>query len=182
MINLLPYDLKKELKASRINSILLSCILILCFAIGFLILTCATTFLLIENSRTINEELARTSQTTNASSNSTQQVQTATDNLDTTKQILEQQISYSALLQAFGGALPTGVILESLNVNNDNINQPLNLQIRATSNDKISEMTSKFQSSTVFTSYELVSSKTDNSNVKYPVTANIKLSIRKGTF
>ena len=177
MINLLPYDTKRQVKAARVNVILIRLIIILGFAAGFLALACSVTYLFIANSQ---KNTPQTS-TLNLASNPIQkQSDVLRTNLSITKSILDQQISYSNILAAIAAVLPRGSVLKTLSINDGSFGITTNLKALAKSSDVETLLKQNFESSTIFSNYTLQTT-TPNADIKYPFIISFNVTINKGS-
>lgn len=179
MINLLPYETKKQLKASRSNAIWLRFLIILCVAMAFLLGACAVTAFLLQSGRDINNALTSNPNLTSETIEINRQADDALTNLNFAKTIFNEQISYSYLLTSLDSILPDGAVLGGFSVDNNSINNELTLLIKASSADQTSVIASGFKNSPVFSSYTLISAKQDGTDQYHPTTITIKVKINK---
>lgn len=175
MINLLPYDIKKQTKAARTNIMLLSYTTIMILAIAFLALGCTSVYFIINNKETHDKQF-----TDAQKSNQQSQVGVFNNNLITAKNILSQRTSYGDLLTNFTAILPEGAIIESLSVNDSILGTPVTIKIKVKSVDIEPKLKMAFQSSPQFSNYNHISStpNTDNSS-NYSSTLSINLTFNK---
>lgn len=186
MINLLPYDLKKQLKAARANSSLIKYLLVLILALIFLIAIFVTYYFILENSRpapiSVTTNTTQTNQTSNTSEYDQARVQATkiSNDLQTAKSIMDRQISYSTLLTEIAKILPSGTIVDKLDLNSESLNN-LNLKIYAKTPDASNTIKSTIESSSIFSNYNLKSVKSDTTNpAGYPSTIEISITVNKG--
>jgi len=183
MINLLPDETKKQLRAARINVTLARYLIFLAFASGFLVLACGTSYLFLMNSRPSNTKpVSSTNQTETAAYDAAKaQYSTFTTSFSTAKTILDQQVSYSDIITSIGASLPTGVIIENLIIDGTKINSPITIQVKAKSADDAPKMKENFEKSTMFKSFSIQSvTTTQNDPSGYSVAISISLTINKG--
>ncbi len=179
MINLLPYDTKKQTRAARMNVIILRYIFILLISAAFIILSCAVVYYYLNNTKT-----SSTGKVNNNTSSSVTQNQTASVSTDiaTAKNILDGQVSYSDVITGIAAALPAGTVLESLSLNDSSFGTVTNLKILSRSADNETKLKDNLNTSTLFSNYKLEStSPNQNNSSGYPYTINISLTINKGT-
>lgn len=171
MINLLPYDIKKQTQAARMNVILLKYILVMILAAAFLALSIMTTYFIIESSKPSQTQ----SQTANKDS-ATNKYKT---DLTIAKIVLDQRVSYSTILTNLGAAMPEGAIITSINLSDSTMGVPVSLVIKAKSADIEPQLKANLQSSN-FSGYQLTSSGTDpDGSSVYPVIFNVNLTFNK---
>lgn len=177
MINLLPYDTKQDIRAARINVILVRYIIILGISAGFLVVACLVTYLFINNSF-LTEKSAGTNNAT--STNIQSQANTLKSNFATAKSILDQQISYSKVIAAIANALPTGAKLSFLSLDDGSFGTTTNLTVLATAANHENVLKTNFASSPYFSNYKLISTEaSQDPTSKYPFVINISITINK---
>ena len=178
MINLLPYDTKKQTRAARMNVLILRYIFILHLSAAFLLLSCAVVYFTLKNNKIISTEKVNNN---TASSAQTQTGSSGTD-IATAKNILDGQVSYSDVIAGIATALPTGTVLDSLSLNDTSFGTTTNLKILSRSADNETKLKENFNNSTLFSNYKLDSTSPNQSNSSgYPYTINISITINKGT-
>lgn len=180
MINLLPYDKKRDLKASRNNTAMIKSLILLGAAALFLTAGCMATMFFLNNSKEVNDDLSKNATLSAETISINQKAAKARSDLSTAQKILDNQISYSKLLSLIASTLPSGVILDGLDVNNATINDPITLELHTSTTDKIHQIAQNFQSSAAFSSYDFVSAKQDPSSSAYPTSITVKVKINKG--
>ncbi len=176
MINLLPYDLKKQTKAARMNVILLRYIVIIIASAIFLVLACAVTYYYLNADKTSANKPANN----NTNSSIQDQSNSFRTNLATTKNILDQQISYSDALTGIGAVLPVGAVLDTLTLTDSSFGTTLNLQINAKTANIETKLKENIKNSALFSNYSYQSTTTNsNGQSEYPFTINISVTINK---
>lgn len=177
MINLLPYDTKKQTRAARMNVLILRYIFILLLSAAFLLLSCAVVYSSLKNNK-----ITSTGIVNNTSSNTQAQASSSGTDIETAKNILDGQVSYSDVISGIATALPTGTVLDSLSLNNNSFGKTTNLKILSRSADNETKLKENFNNSTLFSNYKLDStSPNQNNSSGYPYTINISITINKGT-
>lgn len=131
MINLLPPHTKKEIRAARVNIILLRYCVLLIFTLGFVLASFGVGFYITWNDK--NAALAR-KQAADSSANTyakvKQEAESFSKDLKTAKTILSGEISYSQLLIDIANTLPAGTIVNSLSLASNNFGTPVTLTAR----------------------------------------------------
>jgi hypothetical protein len=182
MINLLPDETKKLIRAARTNTALVRYVIFTGFAVVFLALACMTSYLILDNSKTSAENAVTNIKTKNSSySPVTKQANELIANLAIAKSILDQQISYSTIIAEIAAALPPGVVLESpLTLTNDTIGTPMALKAHARTSSDETTLKENFQRSPLFSGYSL-QSLTNNlaGSTDYPLLINFSITINK---
>jgi len=181
MINLLPDETKRQLRAARTNSSLIKYIIFLLISIVFLSLACAASYVIMNDSHTNAEKIIATSQTKSDSYLSVVNQATAlSQKLLLTKNILDQQISYSNIIMGLAAVFPEGVVIDSLSLSNSTIGTPTTIKARAKTASDSTLLKTNLQNSLLFSNYSLKSITTDPSDTTgYPVLINIEITINK---
>lgn len=180
MINLLPNDTKKQIRAARLNVVLFRYIIILGLSATFLVLACTTTYFFIDSNNKNYGTISKTehSPTLQTPTNAPQ------DNLTTSKQIFDRQLSYSDVITKIASILPIGTSLRSLDLNDNSFGAKTNLQIYALSENLQTKISDNFQNSAnTFSDYEYQSSTpVSDSPSNYNFIINISITINKDAF
>lgn len=165
MINLMPYDLKKQTNAARANTVLTIYIIISLFAVSFLALACYTTYTIINSSPETSTDSSATSQ----------------QDINTSKIILDQQISYSDVLSSLSSILPAEVAIDSLSTSDIAIDKILTVKVRAKNEAAINTVQINIQSLRIFSNYKLISNdqvtKSDGYSREATFTVNLNRSL-----
>lgn len=183
MINLLPYDMKKQLKAARLNSILIRYIIVLLIStlfIGLLGLGLNYYIDLTQNSIGDKSEQAGSASMTNAEMTSK-----ATDinqKVASVKSAVETGTSYSQILINLAQKLPSGVILETLSLSDSELSKTIELTFYAKNNDSARKIKDQLSSSAMFKNIsEPTITTIDNPAFSgYPTKVVLSLTIDKG--
>lgn len=176
MINLLPYDTKQQIKAARINVMLVRYVIFLIISAGFLALACLATYLFINNAFIF----AKTSVTNTSSSKVQSDAAVIKTNLANAKNILDQQVSYTQVISAVTSALPSGTKLNSLSINDGSFGTTTTISVLATKADLATSLKTGFENPKYFSNYKVESTTTSQDpKSKYPFTFNISVTINK---
>lgn len=181
MINLLPPNEKKQIKAGRANTTLLSYITILISSIIFLGLFTLTIYFLINNIQT-NAENAIAQNSNKVSSYSSVQTEATTfrSNLATAKSILDNEISYSSVILRIAQTVPAGVVLDELDLNASTFGVPTTIAAHARTNEAATAFKESLQAyPQFFSDVSFQSLDTSSNNNDYPVAVVIKVTINK---
>jgi Tfp pilus assembly protein PilN len=180
MINLLPNETKKQLRAARTNTILTRYIITIFFAAAFLCLVILGSYYIMSESKKTAENAITGVKTGNSSYSPTTKKSSAfISDLSTAKSILDKRVSYSKILENLINALPTGVILESpLSINRDALNLPITLKAYAKSSSSEATLKANLQSNPTFLNYSLASVTSNTGvNSEYPYLITFSLTI-----
>lgn len=183
MINLLPDDTKKQIKAARSNVSLVRYIVIITMALVFLALACTAVYFSLINSKDAADTASINIKTENSARISVEnQARSLRTNLANAKVVLDREIRYSEIITDIASALPPGVILDSLTLDNTTLGTPITLQARATNTDAALHLRDNFEASTRFSGFNLQSLSTSpGGSSDYPVSISINIVISKGS-
>jgi Tfp pilus assembly protein PilN len=185
MINLLPDNSKRNIKAARANVILLRYNLLTLALIGILSILCILFYVILH---TEQSTALKTNQDNVAKAESFSEVRTKADeyrkNLETAKQILANGTDYTDLVFDITGLVPSGVVLDSISLNSTSIGQQTTFNAHAKTIAKATELKEKFQSSDLFSNVYLQdvtdSSSNGSSTVDpYPVIVTISAKLNE---
>jgi Tfp pilus assembly protein PilN len=183
MINMLPPNTKKELRAARTNVTLLKYLFVLILAVAFLGSATYGVHIYFNDAAAKAEELIKlqSTNTANQSQPIELEAQVLRNNLLNAKNILDSGINYSDILLAIAKQLPDGVIIKEISLNSENLNQPIQLNIFATSTEAALKTESSFgERPEIFSSISLQSlSSSTSSDPQYPVSAAITFTINR---
>lgn len=183
MINLLPDENKRELKAARTNVILLRYNFVVLGMAIFLLISGIVVFAVLGGSKGAAESA-------NASNNNRadefaatkQQADQYRQNLATAKKILDNDVTYTDLVFAITNLLPSGVVLDSLNLSSKDFGTQTLINAHAKDYTAATELKSRFQASPMFSNVHfqsLNSADSSTSNTPYPVGISINVTINK---
>lgn len=181
MINLLPEFDKKEIRAGRINNLLvrytiIMVILLIVMAIEFFLAylymqyTEDTKKAAISDNQTKSQEIA------------TKQLE-ITDfrqNLSTAKQILDKQVDYSAIILEVSSLIPKGVVLEQLTIDPTTFGTSTTLTAQATGATTTRQLKKTLEESAYFSDVHFDTIKSEQSgDTRYPYTATLSVTFKK---
>lgn len=193
MINLLGSDAKKQIRAARLNVVLMTycawgAVTILCilgiFGIGFWLT--ANERSLAQSQRVQNEQMATQYSDTRS------QAQSFANDLVQARSILNSNISFYDLITKLAAVVPNGVILSNLSLGTSGLNTPVAITGRARNYQDVVTLKNNLQSSGIFKSANLtnaasnpVDATTDPVGARYPISLTISAtfsdSFKKGT-
>lgn len=132
MINLLPPDSSRQLRAARHNNILLLFIIGGGVTIALIALVYVATFALMKST-----ELSSTASSEESKGRITKfnqveaQAKEYSNNLKLAKTIFDSELSYTTALRKISSALPAGTVLQTLDLNPTTTTQPLTISVLA---------------------------------------------------
>lgn len=183
MINLLPADAKKQLRAARNNAVLRryyvlvllsACLLGAIFALGFKV--------------TLDQEASYQAikQQSEAESAKYSEVRKSAEdfnkNLEAAKTILASDVRFSQLITDIAGVIPSGVILSNLSLNSQSsANAPLTINGRAKTYDDAVKLKNSLEESPIFENVSLLSASAGSGSAdsEYPVGVSISARFSK---
>lgn len=182
MINLLPQEDKRQLNASRANTLLLRYNIFLLGALGFLGLAIGVTYFYLTATQASAEQTIAESQARVADYDEIDaKAKQFRANLTTAKQILDKEVTYTKAILAISNLIPEGIIIQTLSLDVTTFGTPTTLTANAKSVDAAIRLKDAFQDSDVFSDVHFASIETaaggDTSD--YPVTVNLNLIISK---
>lgn len=182
MINLMPDDYKKQLRAARSNVLLLRYMGVLVFAALFLGLILYGSYVLLTVTRDGAQELINVNDTKAEVYSSTKaQIDSLSISLADAKTILDQEIPFSNVLINIGQLMPTGTVLDKMTLSPASFGStPLTIQVYAKTTGDAVALRDRFQSSPLFSNVNFQSiSDTAGGITGYPVTATMTLTLNR---
>lgn len=179
MINLLPKTYKDQLHAARTNVSLIRYITIVGFAFGFLVLILVGAVFLLSQTRLSSEQLIEANDTKAATYGETsREITRLTQSLSTSKAVLDQQISYSKVLQSLAALMPAGTVIGALDLSDESFGAtPASLKIFATSNEAAVQVGQKFQTASGFRGAKIESISETGGIAGYPISATLTVTL-----
>ncbi len=181
MINLLPTEYKHQLRAARANTFLVRYIFVLLLAAAFVVVVIAGAYWLLTQTKTSAESLIEVNSDKAAVYQATEQeITNLSSNLVSSKQILDRQNSYAKTLRAIGATMPTGAIVERIELKDSSFNAgSLTLKIFARNNQIATSVREAFANSAQFTGVNIDSISETGGVDGYPSSATLTLSLNR---
>lgn len=179
MINLMPYDTKKEIRSARVNVILSRYIIVILLAFGFLVLLLVGSYIVLAQTKESAQRLIDANGNKTTAYNSTQsEVTTLNNTLAQSQAVLNQDVSYSKTLMNIGQQMPEGTVIDNLTLNTASFaGAPVTFKAYAKTNDAMTALKEKFQSSPIFTNVKVDS---DTGSIDgYPVGMSVTLTMTR---
>ncbi|MES2876518.1 MAG: PilN domain-containing protein [Patescibacteria group bacterium] len=186
MINLLPYENKAEIRAGRMNILLVRYIAILVCAglvLGGLVVG---SYVVLNNTRSSAQvKVVENQQRVSAYQTTKSQADSFRTDLTTAKTILDSSVSFSKLIYKIAAIVPSGVILDGLTLDPQTFGSSVNLTASAKSFDDASKLRDAFiKNDQIFTNVQLQSIRSSDSGEStteaYPVKVSLTVVINKG--
>jgi len=172
----------RQLRAARSNVLLLRYNILLAAAIVFILAAVGFTYLRMSDTKakaeaTIASNDARSSTLVPEKEKAVQ----FRANLQTAKQILDREVTYTKVVLAFAKVLPSGVVIDSLNLDSQTFGTPTTVTAHAKDYSRALALKDSFQKSAVFSDvhFESISTDETDANAEYPVTVNLSVTINK---
>lgn len=181
MINLLPTEEKRQLRAARSNTLLLRYNILLIGVVACMLVAIGFTYIYLNTTKetaeaTINENKAKVSNFAKVETEAT----TFRSNLATAKQILDREVVYTKVILEIAHTMPTGTILETLNLDSATFGTATTLTAKAKSYDQAIALKEALQKSTLFSDVHFESiTLNDSDTTGYPFTVNLSVTIKK---
>jgi Tfp pilus assembly protein PilN len=179
MINLLPPETRSQLGAARANRLLLRYNFLLLAALAFLLAAIGLVYIYLGNAktsaeRTIAENIARAGDysAVDAEANSFRQ------DLASAKQILDNDVTYTKVILEIAGVLPSGVVLDTLNLDSSTFGTPTTLTANVTDYSTVLRLKDALQKSSLFSDVSLQTISSEGTG-RYPLQATLSVTIRK---
>lgn len=156
MINLLPYEEKRQIRASRLNSVLMRYFVIMWLGGFFVAAVFGTSYFSLMNTKTSAESLLTENQNKSSAYSSVQQQASQINaNLSAANNVLSQQILYSKVLMGIAQITPQGTIIDKLALSPSTFGTSISLQAYARSSDAALALKNAYQSSSIFSNVSI---------------------------
>jgi len=181
MINLLPDDYKKQLRAARANVTIARYTGVIVLAFGFLVLVLFGSYLLLSQTKA-SADLLIESNSTDASefADTQQQITALSANLAGAQTLLDAQTSYATVFRSIGEQKPDGTIIQSIELTPETFGgAPVTLQVYATSTEETVRLRENLQSSPMFANINVASISENDGIDGYPIGASLTMVINR---
>jgi hypothetical protein len=170
MINLLPKESKKQIRAAHTNVKLVSLIVFSLVAMTFLGLSVYMSHIFIENS-SVDDSSSSTYQTTKL------EYDTIISKIDSSKAILAKKSNFSQAIQIIGTSMPVGASAETMSLQSEL--DTINLTAVATDEALLTQLQNNLQSSGFFSIVTKSESSSASGSGKYEVQADFLLYVNR---
>jgi len=183
IVNLLPQDSKRIIRAARNNVSLVKIILCLGFGVLFLIFVCGGLYLYLNQSKKNVERSSSTNSAVTVNSASAEAETKANSikaSLQSAKTLLDAQVSYADIMTSLAAVMPSGSVVDKLSLNNDTFGKNITIAARVKSPDTITEMKSNIEKTKLFSNFTSDKIESVQSGATgYPFSVMISLTINK---
>ena len=179
MINLLPLEEKRQLKAARTNTLLIRYNVFMLCAVLFLGLSVGITYFYLSGAKASSEAIIgeNTAKVSNFASVQTE-AQLFRNNLSTAKQILNSEVTYSKVMLAIAALLPSGTTLDKLSLDVSTFGTPTVLSAQAKDYESALKLKDSFEKSPLFSDVSFQSI-VASSNISYPYAVTLNVTFKK---
>lgn len=182
MMNLLPTDMKTEIRAARTNVILVRYIGILLIALLVIGGVIYGTFVLLQFTNQSAKSLIEANDVqAGVYSQTKSQVDTLSASLASAKTILNDEVLYSKVLIDIAQLMPPGTVIDKIALNKASFNgTPIALTVYATTTETAVQLQEKFRSSTLFSSINFQTMDVSGGVAGYPVSVSMTAALNRG--
>ena len=181
MINLLPETRKKDIRAARTSVILLRYMGILLLAFAFIFGVFTFSRLAIENDERRSKELISANDSTaDVYANTKAEVDALSAGLTETKTILDQEIRYSKVLAAIAQQMPSGTVLESLQLDASAFSgESVEVKVFAKTNEDAVKLREQFQANPALSNVSFQTIDETGGISGYPVSVTLSFGLNR---
>jgi len=182
MINLLPDDTKRQIRAARLNVLLVRYTMLLIGAIVFLAAGAASIYFVMQSIETASEDKVAENQAQISNYHAVEAEAAAfRANLNTARSILSQEVIYSDTVVQIAQVIPAGVVLDSISLTADSFGSPINLNAKTKSYQAAVNLKNSLENSSMFSDVRLSSvsgsNETGEAASDYPVSVSLTATL-----
>lgn len=192
MINLLPPEAAKQLRASRHNSILLRYLMGTGVVLVLIIVVYAGAYIMMRSAESASTTISQENQAKIARLKAIEtKAKAYKGDLDIAKSIFNSELSYTTALHKVASALPAGAVVESLDLNPTITGQPITLLVSATTKTIALSVKDTLEKAGIASNITIASLQEQGSDGKsdqqatsaeYPIQINLNLTFQKTIF
>lgn len=190
MINLLPPDSTKEIRAARHNVMLLRFVIANGIVLGLIVIVYVVAFGFMKATEMSSNDSSSENQQRIAELDETAKTAKAyTTNLGLAKSIFDSELSHTAALQKIAAALPEGTVISSLTLDASMVNQPTSLLVLAKSQAAALAVRGNFEREEIASDITIANITTESAAPTegaapspYPVSINLNLTFNPTVF
>jgi hypothetical protein len=183
MINLLPPEEKRQLRAAQSNVLLLRYNEALVFAVAFLVIALGVVYVFLNNTSTVAQKTITDNKAKVVDYAPIQaQASQFRANLATAKQILDGEVTYSKVILEIAKLMPSGTVLQNLGLDSSTFGTSTQLIALAKDYPTALSLKDSFQKSTLFSDvhFDSITSTTGGTDNTYPMVVTLDVTIKKG--
>lgn len=179
MINLLPDEMKKNLRAARTNTVLLRYNIILIFATLFLAGALTIVYIFLSTIKASAEQAIEENVVKEQSYNTVkQEAEAFKNNLGDAKKIFDEELSYSRALVRYAQLFPDGTVTSSIQLSPTSFNTPMDVSVKITGQSAAQALVKSMTTSPYVTGFSNKSI-TISQNATYPYTMEVTFTLKK---
>jgi len=179
VINLLPPDDKKQIRAARSNVLLLRYNFLLIGVVVFLGLAVSFTYYYLGNSlQAANDTIAANAQREGTYSSTKAQADAFRSQLGDAKAVFDSQVDYSAALINIAHQIPDGAVITDLQLSEASFTTPLILDVNVKGKEQAAAVRDNFQNSPLFSGVKIGTVKKGTVN-GYPYSIEVTVTLSK---
>lgn len=182
MINLMPPEEKRQLRAARVNTLLLRYNFLLLGAVLFLGLAIGLTWVYLSNAKA-SAEITQAENDARVSNMQTIETdaQKLRTNLAIAKQILNNEVTYTKVIFTIASLMPRGTVLDGLNLDAKTFGTPMPLVAKASTYENALALKDSLQSSPLFSDvhFQSIAANSGSQQIQYPLTVTFSVTIKK---
>lgn len=180
MINLLPEESKREIRAARSNVKLSNYIVVLVLGVMFLALAIIGVYFVLISTKSNADKLLSAKKSESASyTTAASQGAALRSGLSTAKTILDQEVLYTKILTSIASLMPSGVVLDSLSLSPSTFGTPTTMQFYAKTTKDALALKDSLQTSALFSNVSFQTLSNNSQSPDYPVNATLNITINK---
>jgi type IV pilus assembly protein PilM len=187
MINLLAPEMKRQIRAARVNVVLLNyCLLLGATAIALIAIFGAGTWLTMQERTQAIDQKSQNDQLATQYAKTKQQADSFANDLKQAKTILGGEISFYNLIIKIATVVPEGVILSNLSLGTNTLTAPININAKARNYDDAVKLKNALAESPIFETVTLsnatsgtVDAESDPIGARYPITITLSATFSK---
>lgn len=175
MINLLSPNDRKQLAASRTNTLLLRYLVATVALMALIIIEMSVVYFFFASSKNhSNETIASNEQSISKYGDVKKQANEFRSNLTTAKDILSKQVSFTAVLKELSNNMPPGTVLDSISLDPAQMTTPTTITVQAKDEAAAIRFKEVFHASSVFADVSFASlTRGDTGAYPYTATYNV---------
>lgn len=180
MINLMPDEEKKELRAARVNVLLLRYMFVIFLACVFLTFILIGSFYLLGLTKQSAQGLINANDTkASVYSDTKTQIDSLSQSLSGAKAMLDQEVLYSNVLVNFAQLMPPGTVIDKITLDSNSFGTaPLTLTVYAKTTADAVALRDRFQGSNLFSNINFQTISDSSGGIPgYPVSATMTLTV-----
>ena len=179
MINLLPDDMKKDLRAARTNTVLLRYNIMLILAVLFLAGAIAIVYVFLSTMKTSAEQAIKENVVKEQSYATVKREADAfKSSLSDAKTIFDEELSYSRALVRYAQLFPDGTATNNIQFSPTSFNTPMDVSVKITGQSAAQALVKSMTTSPYVTGFSNKSI-TISQDGSYPYTMEVSFTLKK---